>query len=204
MAIGAAVGPWVLVLVAVCAGVYGAFAAPELALGAPGIAPLLGLPGVLPGAPWDRPLLAAILVGLGALLVATAAGLRRQVVPHPLWPAIQSPALWVLIAATAAIVLLGPEDPWRALSLGCGLAASAIAAPALAGAGSRARLAGAVAGAGAFAALAFGIVGVGLPGAVAAYPVLVSAPLAFAVASLGGAWIGRANSGRSVAARQQG
>jgi hypothetical protein len=203
-AIVAALGPWVLVLVTVCAGVYGAFAAPELALGAPGIAPLLGLPGVLPGAPWDRPLLAAILVGLGALLVATAAGLRRHVVPHTLLKTMATPAFWILIGTTTAVVLIGPEDPWRALSLGCGLAASAVAAPALAGAGSWARLAGAVVGAGAFAGLALGLGGVGLPEVVAAYPVLVAAPLAFAVTSLGGSWVARANLGRLVAARKQG
>lgn len=203
-AIVAALGPWVLVLVAVCAGVYGAFAAPELTVGAPGIAPLLGLPGVLPGAPWDRPLLAAILVGLGALLVATAAGLRRQVVPHALMKTMRAPAFWILIGTTTAVVLIGPEDPWRALSLGCGLAASAVAAPTLAGAGSRARLAGAVVGAGAFATLALGIGGVGLPEAVAAYPILVAAPLAFAATSLAGSWVGPAHPGRLVAARKQG
>lgn len=203
-AIVAALGPWLLVLVAVCGGVYAAFAASDLALGAPGIAPLLSLPAVLPGAPWDRPLVAATLVGMGALLVATAAGLRRQVVPHALPKALRTPAFWILIAAAAAIAVAGPEDPWRALSLGCGLAASAVAAPALAGVGPRARLAGAVVGAGAFAALSLGIGGIGTPESVAAYPVLVAAPLAFAAASLGGRWAGHANQGRSVVARRQG
>jgi hypothetical protein len=136
--------------------------------------------------------------------VATAAGLRRQVVPHTLLKTMAAPAFWILIGTTTAVVLIGPEDPWRALSLGCGLAASAVAAPALAGAGSWARLAGAVVGAGAFAGLALGLGGVGLPEVVAAYPVLVAAPLAFAVTSLGGSWVDRANLGRLVAARKQG
>jgi hypothetical protein len=203
-AIVAALAPWLLVLIVVCAGVYGAFAAPDLSLGAPGIAPLLGLPDVLPGAPWGRPLVTVILGGMGALLVATAGGLRRQVVPHGFMKTLRAPAFWVLIGAAAAVVLLGPKDSWRALSLGCGLAASAVAAPALAGGGSRARLAGALVGAGAFVTLALGLTGIDLPASVAAYPVLMAAPLAFAATSLAGSWAGRANFGRLVAARKQG
>jgi hypothetical protein len=201
-AIVAALAPWLLVLIVVCAGVYGAFAAPDLALGAPGIAPLLGLPGVLPGAPWDRLLVTVILGGLGALLVATAAGLRRQVVPHAFMRTIRTPAFWILIGAATAVALIGPEDPWRALSLGCGLAASTVAAPALAAAGSRARWAGAIVGTGAFVTLALGLVGIGLPESVVAYPVLVAAPLAFATTSLAGSWASRANFSRLVAARK--
>src|SRR5262245_18623116 len=203
-AIVAALAPWLLVPIVVCAGVYGAFAAPDLGLGAPGIAPLVGLPGVLPGAPWDHLLATVILGGMGALLVATAAGLRRQVVPYAIVKTMRAPAFWILIGAATAVALLGPEDPWRALSLGCGLAASAVAAPALAAAGSRARLTGALVGASAFVMLALGLAGIGLPESVAAYPVLVAAPLAFAATSLAGSWVGRGNLGRLVAARKQG
>jgi hypothetical protein len=109
--------------------------------------------------------------------------------------------LWILIGAAAAVALAGPGDPWRALSLGCGLAASAVAAPALAGVATPARLTGAIVGAAAFAALGSG--GVGAIEPVDAYPALVAAPLAFGVARLSGRWAGPARA-HSVAARGQG
>jgi hypothetical protein len=75
-------------------------------------------------------------------------------------------------------------DAWRILLLGLGVAASAVAAPALAGGSRRAALVGSAAGLVAFAALAAGELP---PWAVALgrYPALVAAPLGWALARAG-------------------
>jgi hypothetical protein len=112
---------------------------------------------------------------------------------------------WILAGTAIAMAVAGPDDPWRVLTLGCGLAASAVAAPVLAGAAGPARLAGSVIGAGAFIALALdvGELGTGVP-VLAAYPALVAAPLAFGVARLGGRLAGDGDEARSVAGRERG
>lgn len=200
--------PFCIVVLAVCAGVYAAFAGPDLGLGAPAIAPLLGLPAVLPGPPWDRPLLAATLLGLAACLVATTAAFRGLAAARATAERAalrRSPVFWILAGTAIAVAAAGPDDPWRVLTLGCGLAASAVAAPVLAGAAGPARLAGSVIGAGAFIALALdvGELGTGVP-VLAAYPALVAAPLAFGVARLGGRLAGDGDEARSVAGRERG
>ncbi len=179
-----------VVVSAVCWGVYGGFAGPELALGAPAVAPLARLPWALPGPPWDRALVLTVLIGLMALFVATTLALRHRVlaIARAERGARRGAGLdvvWLGLLAGATALAAWPIDTWRALTLALGLAAVAIA-PALAGAGSTARAAGALVGVVVFAALA--LAGPRLTAGasvVGAYPALVAAPVAWAVAVLG-------------------
>ncbi|HEV8641276.1 MAG TPA: hypothetical protein VGV13_09285 [Methylomirabilota bacterium] len=182
-----------VVVGAVCWGVYGGFAGPELALGAPAVASLARLPWALPGPPWDRALVLTVLIALMALFVATTSALHDRVltavtVERGTGRGARVDVVWLGLLAGATALAAWPVDTWRALTLALGLAAVAIA-PALAGAGSAARAAGALVGAAVFAALA--LAGPGLAAGasvVGAYPALVAAPVAWAVAALGVRW----------------
>lgn len=182
-----------VVVGAVCWGIYAGFAGPELGLGAPAVAPLARLPGTLPGPPWDRALALAALIGLVALFLAATWALHGRVVvivtaAAGARPGLRLDAVWLGLLGGAAGLAAWPVDTWRALTLGFGLAAVAIA-PRLAGAGPTSRAAGSLVGAAVFVALALAgaRLAAGLP-LVAAYPALVAAPLAWAVAMLGMRW----------------
>jgi hypothetical protein len=184
----AATAPLVIGVIAACWGVLGAHAAPELALGAPEIAPFVRLPQAVPGPPWDRPLVAAALLGLGALFVVAVSEMRDRALT--LLGGLRRPnvAARALGAAGVAVALLlfgRPAGAWEALALGSGLAASAVIAPALAQGGLAARRAGALAGAAAYIVMTVGASSLlAWAPAVGAYPALLAAPLAAGAAAL--------------------
>jgi hypothetical protein len=205
----AALAPILIGVIAVSWGVVGAHAAPELALGAPDVAPLVRLPHVVPGPPWDRPLVAAALLGLGALFVVAVSAIRDRAVE--LLGGRDGPDAVTrgLIPAgvAAGLILVGrPAGAWDALALGGGLAASAVVAPVLAAGGLAARRAGALAGAAAYVVTAQSASWLlAWAPAVDAYPALLAAPLAAGAAALVGragapAPLGRRRRARSVAA----
>jgi len=178
--------PPVLALLAVCWGVYAADAAPELGLGAPPVAALAGLPALLPGAHLPAVALVAALAALAALFAASVNALGERILDLAGAGAqATSPRLrlaWAATIVVAAGLAVLPFDAWRALTWGWGLAASAVMAPALAGA--RASRAAAVVGALVFAGLAVGGRAL-VPWApvVADYPALAAVPAAWAVAA---------------------
>ena len=180
--LGALVGPallLLLVLAAVCWGVYGAHAAPELALGAGASAGLVELPALLwPTLP-GRALMAATVIALILLFVAAAGALRGVGVAAG-GPRARD-AVWTGLLALAAAAGVWPGDAWRVFLAGCGLAGATVIAPRLAGGGRAAGLAGAAVGAAAFAGLA---AAAGLlpawAAAPGAYPILLAGPLAWA------------------------
>ncbi len=185
-----------LVLVAVCLGVYGAYAAPGLSIGVPALAAVFGLPAaIVPGAP-GRILALVGPAGLLVLFLATATALsyvldatlgrsrRRKsrlisVGPPALRSTLADPAAVILVlAAGAATVWSG--DASRLLFAGLGLTASTVVAPRLAGDGRWARVTGSLVGMIAFAGVA--ALGSRLPGwagVVWTYPALAAAPLAW-------------------------
>lgn len=170
-----------LVLAAVCWGVYGVHAAPDLALGRRASAGLVELPALLLPTLAGRTLVATAVVGLVLLFVATACALRDVLAargapgpPH---------ALWAALLAVAAAAGVWPGDPWQVFLAGCGLTGAAAVAPRLAGGGRAAQTAGSLVGAVAFAGLATapGLLPAWAPAA-AAHPLLVAGPLAWASA----------------------
>jgi hypothetical protein len=171
----------VVVLTAVCWGLYAAFSGPELALGVPAVAALARLPALHAG-PAGPALVAAVVLGFGALLVATSEALRARVVGLAGGDATRGRLAWGAAVLLASLLALPPGGLWDALGLACGLAAVVAVAPALASTRPFARGGGAAAGAVVFAALA-------LPGGLAdtsssvlaAAPALVAAPLAWLV-----------------------
>ncbi len=175
------------VLSAVCWGVYGAHAAPELAIGGRALAGLFELPAVVRPSLTGRLLVAVGGLALLLAFVAAACALRGVVraAAAAAGREARAPMVWValLVAATAASV--APASAWGTFLAGCGLAAAA-GAPRLAGGGRAARLAGSLVGVAAFAAL---WAGAGrLPAwaaAAGAYPVLVAGPLAWLTSRAG-------------------
>lgn len=178
--------PAIVALLAVCWGVYAADGAPELGLGAPPVAALTGLPALSPG--WLPPavVLVATLTALAALFAAGANALGERVLDLTgSGGAVSRGRLaWAAMIVVAVALAVPPFDAWRALTWGWGLAASAVLAPALAGAPARATRVAAVVGALVFGTLALGgrilVPGVSL---LADYPVLVALPVAWAVAA---------------------
>src|SRR2546427_131518 len=181
------------VLGALCLGVYGAYAAPGLSIGAPALAAVFGVPdAVVPGRAGSAlGVLSAVVLVL--LLSATVLALRgvlgrawgeastaRSSGTHP--PrALTDPTVAFLVVA-ASIGSLWPGDASRALLAGLGLTASAAVAPRVAGDSPEARLAGSLVGVIAFAGLS--VLGPGLPAwadVAWTYPALAAAPLAWVV-----------------------
>jgi hypothetical protein len=163
-------------------GTYAAFAGADLMFGAPPIAALARVPALLAAAPGAPALVACALIGLAALAFAAADALRERVAALTGGEPARGWVAWCAVIAAAAGLALPPSDAWRWLALGCGVAATAWAAPTLAARGARAREAGAAVGVLAFAALTAGVLSAEtwLP-ALAVWPALAAAPLAWAV-----------------------
>ncbi|PYN78129.1 MAG: hypothetical protein DMD96_21720 [Candidatus Rokuibacteriota bacterium] len=187
-----------LVLGALHLGVYGAYEAPGLSIGAPALAAVFELPtAVVPGAA-GRALVVLSATALLALFSATALALR-DVLGRAMGAArrgdaggtaprheLAGPAMTTFLVA-ASVASLWPADATRVLLAGLGLAASAAVAPRLAGHGAGSRLVGSLVGALAFVGLA--ALDRHLPawaGVVGTYPVLAAAPLAWLAARAGG------------------
>jgi hypothetical protein len=179
-----------LVLSSLSLGVFGAFAAPGLSIGAPASAAVFDLPAAIVPGPRGRVLGALGAAVLLVLFAATALALRgvlRRAArgPDQGEPAAAGgvtlvlPLMRLFLGAAWAASLWGGEAS-RTLLIGLGLAASATLAPRLADDEPGARLVGSLVGVGAFAGLA--ILGPRLPAwaaAVGAYPVLAALPLAW-------------------------
>jgi len=181
------------VLGALCLGVYGAYSAPGLSIGAPALAAVFGVPdAVVPGRAGSALVVLSAVVLL-LLLSATVLALRgvlgrawgeastgQSSGTHP--PrALTDPTVAFLVVA-ASIGSLWPGDASRALLAGLGLTASAAVAPRVAGDSPEARLAGSLVGVIAFAGLS--VLGPGLPAwadVAWTYPALAAAPLAWVV-----------------------
>ncbi len=182
--------PPALALLAVCWAVYAADATPELGLGAPPIAALAAVPGLLPV---PAVALVAALAALAALFAASVSALGERVLD--LAGAGPETTRWLRLAWAATIVAaaglaLPRFDAWQALTWGWGLAAAALLAPALPSADARACRAGAIIGVLVFAGLAVGgRVLVPWAPVVADYPALAAMPAAWAVAAVLGGWL---------------
>lgn len=174
-----------LPLVAVCWGIYAA-ATPELLLGGADGGVFAGLPAF----PVDvgAGVIALACAGLSALLLAAAHALLARLA-EPLGA--RREAVWLGVVVVASAGALWPLDPWRALTLGWGLAAAAWAAPALGARDAPSATAGAWVGALAWAALAALDLGRALPPWAAELgeaPAMAAAPLGWLVARAAGAW----------------
>src|SRR5262245_882761 len=176
-----------LVLSSLSLGVFGAFAAPGLSIGAPAAAAVFDLPAAIAPGPRGRALGALGAVVLVVLFAATALALRdvlRRAVREPEQAdaggvKLVRPIMRLFLVAAWAASLWGVE-PSRALWIGLGLAVSATFATRLADHRPGARLVGSLVGVGAFVALS--ILGSRLPtwaGMLGAYPVLAALPLAW-------------------------
>jgi hypothetical protein len=186
-------------------GVYAAWFATDLSLGATSLVPLVQTPLVSLRADAFGWAASAAGLGLLALLVATTAGLKSRVEslthrwgsgPGRPAPRFLGDILWVGLVAACALLHSQDVAPATLLRLGLGLGASAWAAPRLTG-GRRGAVAGSVVGAAVFAALSIAAE-LPLPGVVSLgpYPALVAAPLAAGVAAV-------ARRSRSAGARRQ-
>lgn len=193
--LGAPMLLFVLPMTVLSLSVYAAAASPDLALAAPPVAPLVRLPRVAVAAPWDGALAIGVVAAFAALFVAAAAALRdgllREVLAAPRargGAGALADAIWVVLAGAATVFAASwPGEAWRAFTLGCGLATSALAAPSLARAGGPARLVGALIGAAVFGAVALGGAGLrGWPPVITEYPALAAAPLAWVATRLYG------------------
>jgi hypothetical protein len=191
-----------VVLAATCWGVYAVDAAPELSIGAPASAILARLGPVVADEPWRSRLLAAVVVALVALLLASAAALRQRLVDLAagesgrLAGAARRGALgvvaWVAVVAAAAAGGVTIADGWLLLLHGAGLAAAVALGPLLATGEApglaRARALGQVTGAVLFVVLTIAAHWLpppaGAAAAVAEYPALVAIPGAWLVATL--------------------
>jgi hypothetical protein len=176
-----------LVIGSACWGLYAIHAAPELAVGAGWLTPLVQLPPLVADPRGGTLLVGALGVALLVLFAVTAAGLWNRVRFASL-PASRPAAtfgLWLAISGVAFAGALRPSDPWHVWTLGVGFLASVSVAPALAGGDRRASRAGAIAG----ASIYFGVAAIAALrvialGPLALYPALVAAPLAWLAASL--------------------
>jgi len=181
----------VLVLSALCLGVFGAYASPGLSIGAPALAATFDLPAAIVPGPTGRALGA---LGAGVLLVlfaATAVALRDVLGRALRRPERESdatdprleltrPIMRVFLVVACAASLWGGEAS-QALLIGLGLAASATLGARLADEEPTTRLVGSVVGVVAFAG--FSMFGPRLPtwtNVLGAYPVLAAVPLAWA------------------------
>ena len=192
----------VLVLSALCLGVFGAYAAPGLSIGVPALAATFDLPAAIVPGPMGQALGA---LGAGVLLVlfaATALALR-EVLGRALRrrrgresdttgprAELTRPIMRVFLVAACAASLWG-GDASRALLTGLGLAASATLGARLADDQPATRLVGSVVGVIVFAG--FALLGPRLPtwaSVVGTYPALAAAPLAWGAAR---AWEGLAS-----------
>jgi len=171
------------VLGALCLGVYGAYSASWLSIGAPALAAVFSVPdAVVPGRAGSA---VAVLSAVVLLLLLSATVLALRGVLGRAWgearTALTDPTMAFLVVA-ASIGSLWPGDASRALLAGLGLTASAAVAPRVAGDSPEARLAGSLVGVIAFAGLS--VLGPRLPAwadIVWTYPALAAAPLAWVV-----------------------
>ena len=180
-----------LVLSSLSLGVFGAFAAPGLSIGAPAVAAVFDLPAAIVPGPRGRALGALGGVMLLVLFAATALALRDV-----LQRALRAPDRGDASAAGGRVKLVRPimrlflvaawaasfwgGEASRALLIGLGLAASATLAPRLADDEPGARLVGSLVGVIVFAGLS--MLGPRLPtwaAVVGAYPVVAALPLAW-------------------------
>jgi hypothetical protein len=188
-----------VVWAATCWGIYAVATAPELSIGAPPVAALARLGRVVSGEPRNSRLVAAVVVALVALLLASAGALRRRLaelaalesgrLAAPAHRAGLGAAVWGVLLAAAAAGSVAVVDAWSLLLQGAGLAAATLVGPLLATGDAahldRARAAGALTGALLFvgpAAAAHWL----WPSsaAVLEYPALVAVPGAWLVAAL--------------------
>jgi hypothetical protein len=192
----------VLVLSALCLGVFGAYAAPGLSIGVPALAATFDLPAAIVPGPMGRALGA---LGAGVLLVlfaATALALREVLgralrrpkdesdAPGPR-AELTRPIMRVCLVAACVASLWGGEAS-RALLTGLGLAASATLGARLADDEPATRLVGSVVGVIVFAG--FALLGPRLPtwaSVIGTYPALAAVPLAWGASR---AWEGLASS----------
>jgi hypothetical protein len=186
----------VLVLASVSLGVFGAYAAPGLSIGAPTLAAVFDLPAAIVPGPGGR-ILGVLGAGVLLILFAATALALRDVITRALRtpdgkgsgtaggraklvrPIMRS----FLVVACAASFWSG--DASRALLTGLGLAASAMLATLVADDEPGARLVGSLSGVIVFAGVS--LLGARLPAwaaAAGAYPVLAAIPLAWAAVSL--------------------
>lgn len=188
-AVGAPVLLLVLALAGVTWGLYAAYDAPDLTLGAPEVAAMARLPlHVLSGAA-SALLTGAFVAGLAGSFVAAALALAAHLAELIDGEGARSAGTTARIALAAALALGAgvaavSGDSWSALVSGLGLAAAGLTAPALATAEGRARDIGAVAGALAFAVVAATARLTGSASLVGGHPALLAAPLAWLVARL--------------------
>jgi len=180
-----------LVLAALGLGVYGAYGAPGISIGAPALAAVFDLPvALVPGAR-GRALGVVSAVVLLLLFAATALALRDvmgRALDEPVRGdagradsrgALAGPIMTILLVAACAASMWGGAVS-QALLAGFGLAASAAVPPRLVGDGQGTRLIGSLVGVTAFVGLA--VLGSRLPtwaDVVGTYPALAAVPLAW-------------------------
>ena len=189
-----------VVLAAACWGVYAVDAAPEASIGVPAAAVLARLVPVVADEPWRSRILTAVTLALLALLLGSAASLRRCLTdltaPESTGGAASArrrvfeAATWVVMVVAAVAVGMVAADGFTLLDQGLGLAAAVLLGPVLTngqGPGvERARAKGALAGGLIFvvvAALAHWPGSIGTVDALARYPILIAAPAAWVVAA---------------------
>ena len=192
----------VLVLSALCLGVFGAYAAPGLSIGVPALAATFDLPAAIVPGPMGQALGA---LGAGVLLVlfaATALALREVLGRALRRPKDESdapgpraehtrPIMRVCLVAACVASLWGGEAS-RALLTGLGLAASATLGARLADDEPATRLVGSIVGVVVFAG--FALLGPRLPtwaSVIGTYPALAATPLAWGASR---AWEGLTSS----------
>lgn len=171
-------------------GVYAAWLAPDLALGASPLAALLETPVLAAGLGRGGAARWLLVTGLGLLAVAQAVCLHHRLAV--MWssrergaetPSRSPDAAWLVVAGAATALALAPLDAWRILLAALGLAVSGALAPLLGG-GARGAPAGAVAGALALAVLEAAPLALPAPAspALGLPPAVVAAPLGWLVA----------------------
>lgn len=177
---------------AACWGVYALDVAPEVSIGAPATASLIRVIPVVADEPWRSRMLAAIVLALVALLLASAAALRQCLVDAGARRSAFGAATWTVVVVAAAAGSAMAATGWSLLLWGAGLAAAALLGPLVATGGrpgfERARAVGVLAGGLLFVALAASAHWLaplhGVPGVVGQYPALVAVPGAWLVATL--------------------
>lgn len=199
----AALGPatvFGVVLAATCWGVYTVAEAPDLSIGARAAASLVGLVPVVADEPWRSRLLAAILLALVALFLASAVALRRRLDdsgaredgPAPVRRRLVAAATWCGVVAAGVGASTLDVDGFTLWLWGVGLAASTLLGPLVATGDTpgyeRARAQGALAGGVLFvvvAAAAYRLAPLPPPLAIVAeFPALVAVPSAWLVTTL--------------------
>jgi hypothetical protein len=178
----------VAALAPAASGVYAVWAAPELGLGAPWVAPLIRLPAVALPPDAGRWAGVAVAAGLAALFLALACALRESLAAAAGRPRALDAGVWAAVVIVAVALAHGPVDAATVFWLGLGLAAASVAAPALATGDRRAVLVGSLAGGAALAVVVVAARGLGPASALGEtlgrYPAILAAPLAWTVARL--------------------